>query len=127
LPPAERNALIPDMSGTRKAVLTLCALGCLFAAYVLGASLGRPVFTPIVKPDPTNEPMLDIFGPNFHDAQRATKWATQKAAQYGDRAEWVVFRDMFWNNDLNMPVPELFGFNMGLKWGAVAEHVPSRK
>lgn len=62
------------------------------------------IYTPGVMPDPANKSEWEILGPNFRKREQATDWAIGKAQQYGPQASWVVYRDLFWNDDYGMPV-----------------------
>jgi hypothetical protein len=87
--------------------------GCLVPPLVFGAIAAvlyfepfKPagIYTPGVMPDPANKSEWIIFGPNFRKREQATDWAIGKARQYGPQASWIVYRDLFWNEEYGMPV-----------------------
>lgn len=87
--------------------------GCLVPLLVLGAIAAvfyfepfnpAGIYTPGVMPDPVNKSEWIIFGPNFRKREQATDWAIGNARQYGPQASWIVYRDLFWNEEYGMPV-----------------------
>ena len=64
------------------------------------------IYTPGVMPDPANKSELEVIGPNFRKREQATAWAVGKAAEYGPQASWIVYRDLFWNEQYGMPTAQ---------------------
>jgi hypothetical protein len=62
------------------------------------------IYTPGLMPQPATKPEWEILGPNFKKREQATEWAISRANQYGPQASWVVYRDLFWNEEYGMPV-----------------------
>ena len=64
------------------------------------------IYTPGIMPDPRNRSEWEIFGPNFRKREQATDWAMRKAREYGPQASWIVYRDLFWNEEYGMPIAQ---------------------
>ena len=62
------------------------------------------ICTPGPMPQPATKPEWEILGPNFKKREQATEWAISRANQYGPQASWIVYRDLFWNEEYGMPV-----------------------
>ena len=64
------------------------------------------IYTPGVMPQPATKPEGEILGPNFKKREQATDWAISKANEYGPQASWIVYRDLFWNEQYGMPIAQ---------------------
>lgn len=64
------------------------------------------IYTPGIMPDPRGRSEWEIFGPNFRKREQATDWAIRKAHEYGPHASWIVYRDLFWNDEYGMPIAQ---------------------
>jgi len=64
------------------------------------------IYTPGVMPQPATKPEWEILGPNFKKREQATDWAMSRASGYGPQASWIVYRDLFWNEQYGMPIAQ---------------------
>jgi hypothetical protein len=71
-------------------------------ALLVVCGCSRPRYTPSVFPDPHNQPKLEIRGPTTHDQARARTWAFMELRRHGANADYVIYRDLYWNDRYGM-------------------------
>lgn len=82
----------------------LLVLGLIAALFYFEPFKPASIYTPGDMPDPANKSEWEILGPNFRDRRKATDWAVSKAREYGSQASWIVYRDLFWNDEYGVAV-----------------------
>ena len=72
------------------------------ATLVILLGCNRPVYTPAVFPSPQSDPKKEIRGPASKSFAEAQAWALTEVRKRGPAADYVVYRDLYWNEKHGM-------------------------
>jgi hypothetical protein len=62
----------------------------------------RPLYTPAVFPSPQDSPKTEIRGPATTSLEEAQNWAIGEARRIGNKADYIIYRDLYWNKQRGM-------------------------
>jgi hypothetical protein len=76
---------------------------CLLSIVLFAAAGCKPsVYTPAVFPPNEADPKKEIRGPATTSFAEAQQWAVNESRRIGPSTQYIVYRDLYWNEKYGM-------------------------